>query len=864
MWRRRKEKDFSAEIEAHLELERDELVEEGMEPHEARDAAHRKLGNRTRVEESFYEGTRWVWLDHLWHDARLSVRALLRSPGFTIAVVATLALAIGASTAIFSVADEALFRPLPLPEADQLTAVYNYDEKTGAYLDSSYPDYADYRDHARSFEQISAYVRYPLAASIGEETLRTSVEAVTPEYFSMLRLTPLIGAGFTAADAPEALLSERLWRERFGADPGVLGSTVRIERQPFTVVGVIPRQYRGVNLSWSEPPDVWIPLAALSIAVPRLEQMKILSLRPARWLVIIGRRKAGVTVEQAQAELRSGAANIASLDPANKDISAVAFEASRSKFWPAFREKVALSFSVFGIATALVLLLACANVSNLLLERALARRREVAVQMALGASRRRLIRQMMVESFLLVMPAFPGALLVSGLLVRLLALYPSAIGGVALSLEVRTDARVFFFAFLLSSMAVALFGTLLALQATRSTPCLIIKESGNSLTSGKKQWLRESMVVVQIAFTTVLLVGGSMFARSLLRGYAIDPGFRSDHLIVSTFDINALPASSRGAFIRRLLDESSALPGVESAAVSSHFPLISGAGTAEVSASTFRQTASLRYAGAGFFATMGIPLREGREFAVNDRLTNVAIVTEDLAMRLWPDASPIGRRLLLRRPRLPDAELEVIGVVRTVRAASVWNEPEPHLYVPSETATLFWILRTRGNPTRQLQEVRQFWSRMTTETPLWDLRTGDDIMAETLAPQRVAVGLFGAFGLLAITLASLGLYSLTAFSVARRTREIGIRIAVGARPEVVVGRILGRGLLLAILGIVTGSVVGVKLGQLASPLIRGVSPNDAVSFLVIAVFLSGVSALATLVPASRAARVDPVVALRSE
>jgi hypothetical protein len=355
-----------------------------------------------------------------------------------------------------------------------------------------------------------------------------------------------------------------------------------------------------------------------------------------------------------------------------------------------------------------------------------------------------------------------------------------------------------------------------------------------------------------------------MFARSLLRGYAIDPGFRSDHLIVSTFDINALPASSRGAFIRRLLDESTALPGVESAAVSSHLPLVSGAGTAEVSASSFRQTASLRYAGVGFFATMGIPLREGREFAVNDRLTNVAIVTEDLAMRLWPDAmSPIGRMLLLRRGSLPDNELEVIGVVRTVRTA-LWNEPEPQVYVPSETATLFWILRTRGNPTRQLQEVREFWSRMTTETPLWDVRTGDDIMTETLAPQRVAVSLFSAFGLLAITLASLGLYSLTAFSVARRTREIGIRIAVGARPEVVVGRILGRGLLLATLGIVAGSAIAVKLGQLASPLIRGVSPNDAVSFLVIGVFLSGVSTLATLMPASRAARVDPVVALRSE
>ena len=444
MWwrRRRKLEDFSAEIEAHLALERDELRETGMDAPEARAAAARRFGNRTSAEERFHESRRWLWLDHLWQDACLSARTLARHSGFTAAVVVMLALAIGANTAIFSVADEALFRPLPLPEAKQLTAIYNYNQKTSRYLSSSYPDYVDYRQNAQSFEQLSAYVRYPLGVSTGGRTLRVPVEAVTPEYFQMLRLVPLIGSTFSRDDAPEALLSERLWREHFGKDPGVLGATVRIERQPFTVIGVIPESYLGTNLNWSEPPEVWIPMRAIAIPVPRLEQMKIFGMRQARWLVMLGRRKPGVSIEQAQAELTNLAANIASADPANSDVTAVAFEASRSKFWPAFRERVTLALGVFGIAALLVLLLACANISNLLLERTLARRREIAIRTALGAGRARLIRQLLVEGMLLVTPGLLGALWISGVLAKLVARYPRAIGEIPLSLEPHTDWRV--------------------------------------------------------------------------------------------------------------------------------------------------------------------------------------------------------------------------------------------------------------------------------------------------------------------------------------------------------------------------------------------------------------------------------------
>jgi putative ABC transport system permease protein len=865
MWRRRrKQRDYSDEIDAHLDLEREELVEDGVSEDEAASVAKRNFGNRTRSEEIFYERTNWPSLDHLTSDIRFSLRSLKRNPGFTAAVVVMLTLAIGAGTAIFNIADEALFRPLPLPEPEQLTAIYNYDQSANKYLSSSYPDYVAYRDRAKSFERISAYVRFPLGVSIHEQTERLSVEAVTPEYFDMLRLPPLIGANFSSETAREAMISERLWRERFQADPTVVGSTVSIERQAFTVVGIVPSRYLGANLNWSEPPQAWIPLRSLTVLMPQFDQMKIFDMRSARWIAIFGRRKPDVSSRQAQAELQTIAASLASSEPGNKGISAIVLDASRSKFWPALREKVTLSFGAFGIAAILVLLLACANISNLLLERALSRRREIGVRFALGAPRHRLVRQMLVEALLLTLPGFMGALLFSGVLGTILAKYPSTIGGVGLSLEAKTDLRTFLFGMGFSLTAIALFGVLPALRATRSRSQLDLEKSGTRTTGRKEQWLREVMVVTQIAFTTVLLIGGGLFARSLLKGYAIDPGFHSDHLIVSSIDLGAVPPAARASFAKRIVEESRALPGIESAAVSPHMFMISGTSTIEASTPDTSQTASLLYAGAGLFQALQIPLIEGREFAPEDRQSKRAIISQDLAEKLWPKSSALGRRLSLRRGNAAASEFEVVGVTRPVRAKSVWNEPDVQVYVPQETSTPFWILRTKDNPASQIQQVRQLWQRLAPNVPLWDLRTGDEIMAGSLAPQRLAANLFAAFGLLAVAIASMGLYTITTSSVSRRSREIGIRMAIGAAPGTLVRRILGRALLLAIAGLTFGIASAIKLGSIVSPLIHEVSPSDAYTLSIVAVSMLVVSAFAIVMPAYRAAHIDPAVTLRSE
>jgi hypothetical protein len=352
----------------------------------------------------------------------------------------------------------------------------------------------------------------------------------------------------------------------------------------------------------------------------------------------------------------------------------------------------------------------------------------------------------------------------------------------------------------------------------------------------------------------------------MLRGYAVDPGFRSDHLVVSTFDLNAIAPASRAAFVKDLIERSAELPGIESAAVSPHLPLVSGGGEASVSAAEAGASHSgrLHYAGPGFFRTLHIPLQAGREFLADDRTARVAVVNDILARQLWPERNPVRRTVVLRRGNAPAIELEVVGVVSSVRSGSIWEKPEPQIYVPWETAAVSWIARTQGDPARHLSQLREFWNQFAPETALWDMKTGEEIMAEELAPQRLATGLLAAFGCLGIVLASVGLYSLTAFGVARRRREIGTRIALGALPASLVLRILARACLLALVGLSFGVAASLKLSQLAAPLIREVSPTDSLTFVFAGVFVLVLSVFAALTPSLRAARVDPAAALRSE
>jgi predicted permease len=818
-------------------------------------------------------------LDHLHRDLRYALRTLGRSPGFTIAAIVTLALGIGANTAIFSAIDEALLRPLPLPAADRLAQIYTYNKAVQTYVSSSYPDYEDFARRARTFQQISAYVRMPFRVTIGDRTERIATEAVTANYFSMLGLPARQGRTFTAEDgspgaAPVAMIGEDFWRQHLQAGPGAIGKTITIEESAFTIVGVVPRQYRGANLNWGLPPQIWIPLQQTATLVPSFRALDIFHQR-LPWLVLLGRLRPGVTVARAQAELQAIASALAQAEPAtNRNLTAMVFEASHAKFWPAYRASVTQSLAVFAAAAGLVLLLACANVSNLLLERALGRRREFAIRLAVGAGRARLVSQLLMESLLLVLPSILLALAITTELQRVMLHFPNALG-LPLALDLTVESRVLAFCLGVSLVTTLLFGLVPAVEATRTDILPSLKESGSTPSGRGHDWRQQALVVVQVAFSMVLLVGGGLFGRSLLKAYSTDLGFRTQDLLTAAFTTPSPGAPESAPFLRlqqTLLGQLAGQPGIQSVSLASSGLLspvharvpVQASGSAAAPLSVDRD-----FVGPDFLATMSIPLLGGREFTARDDggAAKVAIVNQTLATRLWPGADPIERTILVRESAGKATPIRVVGVARDAKYGSVWEDAQPYLYLPVAQGRYpagYLIVRTRVRPQDLIPAIRRQWQRLAPRMPFDDFRTAEEQVSFSLGPQRMAADILAAFGLLAITLAAVGLYSVMAYSVMRRTREIGIRIAIGARPEMVVRQVLGRSMRLAAAGLALGSAASAVLMRFVASQVKDVSPYDGWTFSAVALLLTTVALAAALAPARRAARIDPLTALRCD
>jgi predicted permease len=816
-------------------------------------------------------------------DLRVGLRMLRRNPAFTAAAMLTLALGIGAATAIFNAADETLLSPLPLPAPQQLVAVYSFDKKTAHYVSSSYPDFEDFSKRNRSFQHLSAYVRLPLNLAVGDTAERISVEAVSADYFSMLELPPLAGRAFSRQEDDKSssspavvMLGEALWRNRFAKDPNLVGKTIRIEGSPLTVIGIVPARYRGANLNWGNPPQAWIPLSTVPLVLPRFKKADIFHQRSARWLVLLGRLRVGFTVSQAEAELQLIAANLAQADPAaNRDITARALVASRSKFWPAYRSSVTQSLVVFILGAGFLLLLGCANVSNLLLERAFARRREMAVRIALGAGRGWLIRQLMAENLLIVIGSFSLAVLIAFALDTVLSRFPTALGiPLALDLGIRT--RMLLFGFLLSFATVLLFGLVPALQASRPELVPSLKETGNTpVQGGRGNWLRHFLVVAQVAFSMTLLAVGGIFVRSVLKAYSVDLGFRPANLLFMGFDA---PGEQYGdgrseSFAQAALRRTSTLPGVEKATLAWDVPLTMMQSTTQVLDAESRTPEAIRAAynmvGPDYFHTLGIAILAGRDFAWSDREDSpkAAIVNQTLGSRLWPGSSAVGRTLMVEDQPGRHTLVQVVGVARDSKHVSVWEDSQPYVYF----AVGQWhypvgnvIVRTHGEPQGLMREIQRNWQEASPNAPLYGIHTGEEHVRMSLAPQRFAVGLLASFAILAAIIAAVGLYGVVAYGVARRRRDIGIRIAVGAQPATIVRQILGQALSLTVIGLIVGAGAAAVLMRLIASQIKGVSPYDAATFVIVAVLLSAVAICAALIPAIRAANVDPLAALRAE
>ena len=810
-------------------------------------------------------------LDVLLRDTRYALRTLARSPGYAAAAILTLALGIGANTAIFSSIDEILFRPPNLPQPEQLAQVYSFNRKTSTYVSSSYPDYLDFRQQARSFENLAAYVRFPLNVQLlGDLSERISVEAVSGNYFAMLRVPPLAGRAFASADdvpgaAPVAMIAEELWRTRLQADPAVLGRPIEISGRQFTVIGIVPKSVTGLNLNWVTPPRIWIPLRTTVLVIPRFD--RVFDSRAAVWLVLTGRLNTGVPISTAQAELQAIAAHIAG----KRDLTALVYPLSRSKFWPSYRKDIRTSLTGFGIASGLILLLACANVSNLLLGRAIARRRELAMRLAIGAGRGRIVRQLLTESAVLAVLSCGAALGVAYGLMRLLLQFPSALG-LTLNLDLHLESHALTFCVALSALAIALFGLAPAIQTAGLAIMPSLKDSGNASAGGRHQWFRSGLVALQAAFAMILLVGGGLYGRALWTAYSTDLGFQSNRLLTAEFSVP--PSGKTEEQIRNdqrsLLDHLSSAPGIVSATWSSMGIFTPGRFRASIQAEVGRPpvAATCEFVGRDYFRTLGIPLIEGHDYTARDEETGTrAIVNRTLARALWAGAGPVGRTILMEAPGRANAPFIVAGVAGDTKDGSVWEQPEPHLYLPasqSQVSAGFLAVRTSVPPAELAQPLRKLWGELEPLAPLDDIQTGEERVNLALTPQRVAAAILGGFSLLALLLTAVGLYSVVAFSVAQQKREMGIRIAIGASPGSIFAAVLRKSMIPAVAGLAAGMAASVPLMHVVAAKARNVSPYDEPTYLAVALILAAVACVAAMVPARRAMRVDPASALRSE
>ncbi len=818
-------------------------------------------------------------MQQLWSDVRLAGRVLSKSPGFTGVAVLSLALGIGANATIFSLLNALLLRPLPGRDPTRLATVYTSDYSGPAYGASSYPDYLDFRAQSRSFDGLAAYGLQPLVLSDAGESRRVLAQLVSGNFFDVIGLGAAYGRTILEAEETPgrhavAVLSDAFWRGRFGADPGVIGREVALNGRPFTVVGVTPPGFAGMMRGLSV--DVFVPLGMQrDLGGESLEE------RGNRGLMLIGRLGEGRGIEGARAELalvgqRLHASHPDSWTNRHGEPRAVSvLPEAASRVLPQARGPLAGFLAVLFGAVGLVLLLACSNVANLQLARARARRREIAVRVALGARRGQLVRQLLAESLLLSCGAgVLGVALASLGLQLILAFQPPLPVTLALGLEL--DRRVLLFALLLSIAIGVLFGLWPALRASSASPIESLKAGASWPRAGRRLAAREALVIAQVAGSLVLLVGTGLFLRSLRNASAIDPGFDPSGVLVFSIDLGPQgyePARSASFYVD-LQQRLEALPGVEAASVASRLPLSLGGGRQGLRVVGYEpgpgedMEVHSSFVGPGYFETMRTPLARGRGFAVADGpgAPGVVVVNEAFVRRYWPGRDGLGERLVAG-DRTGEKTLEVIGVARDGKYNSLGEEPTPFVFYPHRQLhrdEMSVIVRSSGDPAALAPAVRREVAALDGRLPVFDVKSLEAHLGTALFPVRAAATLLGLTGALALLLAAIGLYGVLSYAVALRTREIGVRVALGAGRADVGALVVGRGLRLAGAGVALGLVLALGVTRFLAFLLYGTSPLDPLTFAAIPALLLAVALVAAWEPARRALRIDPAVCLREE
>jgi putative ABC transport system permease protein len=810
-------------------------------------------------------------------DVKYALRALVRNPGFTLVAVVALALGIGANSAIFSVVNAVLLRPLPYPEPDRLMSVWQNNRVRGWHQDVVTPlDFIEWRDTSRSFASMAAYFSAGVNVRNGTEVDRVRGADVSVDFFRVLGVSPVVGRDFTAADEGASagrlvVLGHALWQRRFGGDPRVVGSPVTLNSESFTIVGIAPP-----GLQFPEKSELWTLAKNRVPSNPFVPaDADITKMRGLHYLYAIARLKDGVPLAQALAEMETIAARQEKENPQTNSETGVEIIPLQESIVGEVRPALLIFLGAVG----LVLLIACANVANMSLARAAARRREIAVRTALGASRRRIVRQCLTESVLLSLVGGAAGLLFALWGTDLLAaLAPEAIPGGA---SVRVDFWVLGFTLALSVLTGVLFGLLPALQASSAEPQEALREGGRTSSAGRRaRLMRGTLVVSEMAVALVLLTGAGLLVKSFLRLQRIDPGVAIDRVLTLRLRIPDTRYGQEEKQIRfydDALRRVQGIPGVTAAGVTSDLPL-GGSDSFLGFGIEGRPQEKLGQGPEGgwhqvspdYFRTMGIRLLRGRAFEARDlrQAPGVAVVSETLAKRYWPGEDPIGRRITFGTDDKGEPYwTTIVGVVADVRQKGLHTEPRPEIYVssmqsPSRYATL--IVQSGLDPAGLAASVRREVQAVDADIPLYDVKTMREVLDGSLASRRFNMALLALFAAVAVLLAGVGLYGVLAYMVTQRTHEIGVRMALGAQPRDVLRLVVGQGMALALGGVLLGVLGALALTRVLSTLLVGVAATDPWTFGVVVPLLSAIALLACYIPARRAARVDPLIALRYE
>ena len=823
-------------------------------------------------------------MENFYRDVRYGLRTLAKSPGFTIVAALILALGIGATTAIFTLVNGIFLKPMPVQDAEGLMSVYTTDEKNPGFRQVSGENYKDYRDENEVFSDLAAYTQLLYNMGSLDEPTQVLGELVTANYFDVLGVGPALGRLIlpeedqTPGTHPVAVLSHRAWENRFGSDPGVIGQEITVNGTPLTIIGVAEEGFDGLTLAISQ--EVWVPYMMFAQVHPTPD---LVADRRAILFNVVGKLKPGVTREQAESNMQAIGTALAEQYPTPNEGRNVTLD-PLSRLGPAFRSTLALAAGLLIAISGLVLAIASANIANLLLVRAAARRREIAVRLSLGAGRIRLIRQLLTESFVLAAIGGIGGLVLALWTRDLLWSLVPATPPVQLTLDASLDGRVIGFAALVSLAGGLFFGLVPAIQSSRPDLSTELKSGQQKEGSIRRFSPRNILVIAQVSLSLVALISAGLLMRSFQNTLDIDPGFRTEDVLTVSFNLNDnryLEEAMGQDLVRRLREEVTSVPGVLNADVGSAMPMffpgmgrtvfIEGRDAGEAEDGILVSTSTV---GPKYLEAMGIELLRGRDFSrVEEKETSsdigpdYAIINETMAERFWPGEDALGRHF---RFYGDDHTVEVIGIAATTKYLQLAEQPQPFAYLPIQQSfrdmrfAVNLFVRTAGGPTSVAGDVRSVIRELDPNIPITSVLPMTEVVHRSMLLARIGAVLVAAFGGLALFLAAIGVYGVISFSVSQRTHEIGLRMALGARSADAMKLVVKQGLALTLIGIVIGVAVSIGITRVMATFLVGIDALDPTVFGGVALTLAAVSVLACYIPALRATKVDPVTALKFE